>query len=54
MTEPVLIVVIAAAFSIAMGKALDSAPIPQWLVWAVLAVVLLVGVLLLRGVVSTG
>ena len=44
------IIVIASAFSIALGKALDALPIPQWVVWAILATVLLVGAAMLQGV----
>lgn len=46
----VLTIVIAAAFSIALGKALDAAPLQPWMVWAILAAITLVAVLMLKGV----
>lgn len=49
MTRDIIVIIIAAALGVAMGKALDSAPIPPWVMWALLAVVLIVGLLVLQG-----
>lgn len=49
MTRDIIIILIAAALGVAMGKALDSAPIPSWLTWSLLAIVLIVGLLVLQG-----
>lgn len=50
--EVVFIILISAALGIALGKALDMAPIPLWVQWALLAATLLAGVLFLRGTID--
>lgn len=46
---PVAVILLAAAFSVALGWALQRAPIADWMRWAILAAALLAGVLMLRG-----
>lgn len=37
MVETVLVIALGMAAGIAAGKALDSAPVPSWVVWGILA-----------------
>lgn len=50
--EVILIILISAALGVALGKALDLAPIPLWVQWALLAATLFAGVLFLRGTIE--
>lgn len=47
--KPIVLILIAAAFGVALGKALDLAPIPLWVQWSILATILFVSVLFIRG-----
>lgn len=48
MTETIIIIVIAAAFSIALGKALETSSIPSWAQWAIITAITLIGLVVLQ------